>query len=76
MVLRVGSPRNPDGESDPRCDLYVAKATDDEFGITPIRVAKAIEWAISKNVDILPTSVAILDTNSRLESAISAKLGR
>ncbi|QYT03731.1 Peptidase_S8 domain-containing protein [Trichoderma simmonsii] len=54
---------------DPWCDLYVAKVTDGQAGIMPARVTRAIEWAISRNVDIISMSFAISEKTDELELA-------
>ncbi|PTB49646.1 hypothetical protein M431DRAFT_524534 [Trichoderma harzianum CBS 226.95] len=54
---------------DPWCDLYVAKVTDGQAGIMPARVTRAIEWAISRNVDIISMSFAISEKTDELEAA-------
>ncbi|KAL5085666.1 hypothetical protein Trisim1_010012 [Trichoderma cf. simile WF8] len=57
---------------DPWCDLYVAKVTEGRAGILPARVARAIRWAIDKNVDIISMSFAISEKIEELEDACSA----
>ncbi|KAI0593784.1 hypothetical protein F4775DRAFT_596851 [Biscogniauxia sp. FL1348] len=57
---------------DPACRLYVAKVTDGRYGITPHRVARAIQWARDQKVDIICMSFAILETSEFLDTTISA----
>ncbi|KAM0518153.1 hypothetical protein ACHAPE_004560 [Trichoderma viride] len=52
---------------DPCCDLYVAKVTEGRYDIKPDRVAKAIQWAIDQNVDIISMSFATLDKTDALQ---------
>ncbi|OPB38162.1 hypothetical protein A0O28_0012660 [Trichoderma guizhouense] len=56
----------------PFCDLYVVKvAESNASGITGHNVAKAIEWARGKGVDIISLSlVAFSDQNSEMAKAI------
>ncbi|KAL7956926.1 hypothetical protein V8C34DRAFT_195669 [Trichoderma compactum] len=54
---------------DPWCDLYVAKVTEGRAGILPTRVARAIRWAIDKNVDIISMSFAISENLVDLKDA-------
>ncbi|KAI0465847.1 hypothetical protein F4859DRAFT_499445 [Xylaria cf. heliscus] len=44
---------------DPLCELYVAKVHDGQYGMTPGRVARAIEWAITQGVDVISMSFTI-----------------
>ncbi|KAI0096962.1 hypothetical protein GGR51DRAFT_542140 [Nemania sp. FL0031] len=56
---------------DPACELYVAKVTDgNNFGISPERVIRAIEWAIAKGVDIISMSFAMFEQKDRLDEVI------
>jgi hypothetical protein len=61
---------------DPYCKLYVAKVVEGRQGILPDNVAEAIDWAISKEVDIISMSFAIPDNgnseqySSRLQRAV------
>ncbi|KAL7927983.1 WD40-repeat-containing domain protein [Trichoderma austrokoningii] len=57
----------------PCCDLYVVKvAESNSYGITGYNVAKAIDWARSKKVDVISLSlVASLDRNNPMAKAIS-----
>ncbi|KAL1890307.1 hypothetical protein Sste5346_008309 [Sporothrix stenoceras] len=48
---------------DPLCELYVARIAEDAVGIKPDSVAKAIEWAIQCDVDIISMSF-VLGTNN------------
>ncbi|KAE8356849.1 hypothetical protein BDV28DRAFT_144762 [Aspergillus coremiiformis] len=54
---------------DPACELYVARVTEGQHGISPERVVKAIQWAISKEVDIISMSFAILENDGSLKDA-------
>ncbi|KAL1889130.1 hypothetical protein Sste5346_009076 [Sporothrix stenoceras] len=44
---------------DPLCEIYVARVAEDAFGIKADNVAKAIEWAIQEEVDIISMSFAL-----------------
>ncbi|KAI1486454.1 subtilisin-like protein [Biscogniauxia mediterranea] len=55
---------------DPFCEIYVARVAEDSFGITPERVAKAINWARSKKVDVISMSLITGDSNQILLDAI------
>ncbi|KAH8588899.1 hypothetical protein B0O99DRAFT_693055 [Bisporella sp. PMI_857] len=55
---------------DPLCDLYVAKVTEDKSGITNDRVARAVEWAISKDVDVISMSFALLEKSTKLKTQV------
>ncbi|KAH8803054.1 hypothetical protein F5884DRAFT_888196 [Xylogone sp. PMI_703] len=55
---------------DPLCDLYVAKVTEDKSGITNDRVARAIEWAINKDVDIISMSFALPEGSPTLQTQV------
>ncbi|KAJ0119897.1 Peptidase S8/S53 [Diaporthe amygdali] len=56
---------------DPACELYVAKVTDgNNFGISPERVIRAIEWAISKGVDIISMSFTMFEDRPALGDVI------
>ncbi|KAL6415763.1 Ankyrin repeat protein [Ilyonectria robusta] len=46
---------------DPHCEIYVAKIVEGRQGIMPNNVAEAIEWAISKEVDIISMGFSIPD---------------
>ncbi|PTB38219.1 hypothetical protein M441DRAFT_71677 [Trichoderma asperellum CBS 433.97] len=46
---------------DPFCELYVARVAEGKYGITPDRAARAIEWALEKEVDIISMSIALLN---------------
>ncbi|KAL7973096.1 hypothetical protein HDV63DRAFT_414849, partial [Trichoderma sp. SZMC 28014] len=46
---------------DPFCELYVARVSEGKYGITPDRAARAIQWALEKEVDIISMSIALLD---------------
>ncbi|KAI5924908.1 peptidase S8/S53 domain-containing protein [Camillea tinctor] len=62
---------------DPFCEIYVARVAEDSFGITSERVAKiefrsikAIDWARSKEVDVISMSFVIGDSNDNLVQAL------
>ncbi|KAK1243121.1 hypothetical protein MKX07_003749 [Trichoderma sp. CBMAI-0711] len=46
---------------DPFCELYVARVAEGKYGITPERAARAIDWALENDVDIISMSIALLD---------------
>ncbi|KAJ5617029.1 hypothetical protein N7537_002143 [Penicillium hordei] len=46
---------------DPGCEFYVAKVTEGRHGISLRRVAGAIEWAMSKDVDVISMSFVMLE---------------
>ncbi|KAI0169132.1 peptidase S8/S53 domain-containing protein, partial [Hypoxylon sp. FL1284] len=48
---------------DPFSVIYVARVAEDSFGIKSERVAKAIEWARSKKVDVISMSFVFGDEN-------------
>ncbi|KAL7933623.1 hypothetical protein V8C35DRAFT_322252 [Trichoderma chlorosporum] len=58
----------------PLCDLYVVKvAESDDFGVTGYNVAKAIDWARSKGVDVISLSlVTFSDYDNKMLDAIKA----
>ncbi|KAK3307832.1 uncharacterized protein B0T15DRAFT_86228 [Chaetomium strumarium] len=56
---------------DPLCKLYVAKVADGMSGIKPERVARAIEWAISKGVDVISMSFTMLDSHDDLKTQMN-----
>ncbi|KAI1819685.1 hypothetical protein F4861DRAFT_526015 [Xylaria intraflava] len=51
---------------DPFCEMYVARVAEDSLGITPDRVAKAIEWAIGMEVDVISMSFALGESSRAL----------
>ncbi|KAI0423857.1 hypothetical protein F5Y09DRAFT_326191 [Xylaria sp. FL1042] len=55
---------------DPCCEIYVARVGEDLFGITPARVAKAINWAIDRGVDIISMSFVVGEPYEPLLKAI------
>ncbi|CAF3625818.1 unnamed protein product [Fusarium graminearum] len=57
---------------DPLCEIYVARVAEDAVGITPDRVTKAIDWAISKGVDIISMSFTIGDKGTLADALIKA----
>ncbi|KAI1454169.1 peptidase S8/S53 domain-containing protein [Annulohypoxylon moriforme] len=63
---------------DPLCELYVAKVSDGRYGMTPGRVARAINWAIEKNVDIISMSFTIISPteDEELRLALDAAAGK
>ncbi|KAK1471413.1 hypothetical protein CTAM01_16536 [Colletotrichum tamarilloi] len=57
---------------DPLCEIYVARVAEDAFGIRPDRVAKAIEWARSNDVDIISMSFVLGESSKELFDEINA----
>ncbi|KAK1750547.1 subtilisin-like protein [Echria macrotheca] len=55
---------------DPFCKIYVARVAEDSFGITAKRVAKAIEWARNKKVDVISMSFVIGEKDNELANEI------
>ncbi|KAK5997909.1 hypothetical protein PT974_00275 [Cladobotryum mycophilum] len=50
----------------PCCDLYVAKVAETKTsGLTAVNVAKAIQWAIQKKVDIISLSLVVFGGHSK-----------
>ncbi|KAL8399862.1 hypothetical protein RB594_000326 [Gaeumannomyces avenae] len=55
---------------DPFCQIYVARVAEDSSKITPKRVAKAIKWARSLDVDVISMSFAMGHSDSDLEDEL------
>ncbi|MGB0176122.1 MAG: S8 family peptidase [Owenweeksia sp.] len=58
----------------PEANLFVAKVTSNEWGDDPELLADAIDWAVSKNVDIISISKGFENHNDRLLQSIKAAL--
>ncbi|KAJ8133071.1 hypothetical protein O1611_g552 [Lasiodiplodia mahajangana] len=58
---------------DPLCELYVAKVHDGQYGMTAGRVARAIEWAVAQDVDVISMSFTIIskEENAELKKALN-----
>ncbi|KAF5012574.1 hypothetical protein F66182_15251, partial [Fusarium sp. NRRL 66182] len=56
---------------DPLCEIYVARVAEDAFGIKADNVAKAIEWAINQEVDIISMSFALSDPGTNLSKKVN-----
>lgn len=55
---------------DPFCQIYVARVAEDSSKITPKRVAKAIKWARSLDVDVISMSFAMGRSDGDLEDEL------
>ncbi|KAF4452933.1 Peptidase S8/S53, subtilisin/kexin/sedolisin [Fusarium austroafricanum] len=51
---------------DPSCEIYVARVAEDAFGINAKNVAKAIQWAMDENVDIISMSFVLGEDPDRV----------
>ena len=56
----------------PQSELFLAKVTSNEWGDDPKLLANAVDWAVSKNVDILSISKGFEKHNDRLFESIQA----
>ncbi|OXV05564.1 hypothetical protein Egran_06668, partial [Elaphomyces granulatus] len=57
---------------DPCCEIFIARVGDsDNSGVTPRRLARAIRWAIKKQVDVISISIALTLSHPKLDTAVS-----
>ncbi|RWA06780.1 hypothetical protein EKO27_g8322 [Xylaria grammica] len=55
---------------DPCCEIYVAKVVEGRHGIVPERLARAIQWAINQEVDIISMSLACYEEDFKVTNAV------
>ncbi|KAI1749860.1 hypothetical protein F4782DRAFT_532942 [Xylaria castorea] len=55
---------------DPCCEVYVAKVVEGRHGIVSDRLARAIQWAISQEVDIISMSLACYEEDTKVNKAV------
>lgn len=61
---------------DPLCEIYVARVAEDAVGIKPDNVAKAIEWAIQCDVDIISMSFVLGEDSSDVRAKVEQASNR